>query len=418
MKRFVFFLLVTGLLLPAAAQPDQVITRSISQISADSIAAVILKLVDFETRHNLSTRQDPNKGIGAAGEWLFRMASSYIPASEGRLTVDKIPYTVGGPGTRLEREVCLTNIMAVLRGTGSHEIVLLAHYDSRVNDNNDSTSFAPGANDNGSGTACLMESLRILSAQEPLPATVRFLFLSGEEHGLLGAAAMAEMARSEGWNIRGVINYDMIGNTQASDTGQKTNTRTRVFSEEGPSRHLARYIMETAAMYVDNLTVKMIFRNDRFGRGGDHTPFLRAGYPAVRISEYYENYDRTHQLVRTENGISYGDMPSGVDFEYVRKNTAVNMAAVMNLAKAPQAPANVRINTRDLSNYTELTWDHSSDSASITGYYVLLRQTDQPAWEKEIFVTENHARIPYSKDNYFFGVCAVGKEGHRSLVCQ
>ncbi|MDD4655577.1 MAG: M28 family metallopeptidase, partial [Bacteroidales bacterium] len=162
----------------------------------------------------------------------------------------------------------------------------------------------------------------------------------------------------------------------------------------------------------------MIFRNDRFGRGGDHTPFLKAGYPAVRISEYYENYDRTHQLVRDENGISYGDLPSGVDFEYVRKNTALNLAAVMNLAKAPQAPANVRLNTRELSNYTELTWDHSTDSASIAGYYVLLRQTDQPAWEKEIFVTENHARIPYSKDNYFFGVCAVGPEGHRSLVCQ
>jgi hypothetical protein len=418
MKRFVIFLVLSGIFLPAKAQPDPVITESISRISADSIESCILKLVGFETRHNLSTRNDPEKGIGAACEWLFGKASSYISASSGRLTVEKVPYTVGGPGTRLEREVVLTNIMAVLRGTGSHEIVLLAHYDSRVNDNNDSTSFAPGANDNGSGIACLMESLRILSVQEPLPATVRFLFLSGEEHGLLGAAAMAKMATTEGWDIRGVINYDMIGNTQASDTGQKDNTLTRVFSEDGPSRHLARYIMETAAMYVDNLTVKMIFRNDRFGRGGDHTPFLREGYPAVRISEYYENYDRTHQLVRNENGISYGDMPSGVDLEYVRKNTAVNLAAVINLGKAPQAPSNLKMNTRVLSNYTELTWDHSKDSTSIAGYYVLLRQTDQPAWEKEIFVTENQARIPYSKDNYFFGVCAAGAEGHRSLVCQ
>mgnify|MGYP000863712488 CR=1 FL=1 len=418
MKRFIIILLATGFFLPAFAQPDPVIVESISEISADSIESTVMKLVGFETRHNLSTRQDPNKGIGAACEWLYTKASSYIPASEGRLTVKKVPYKAGGPGTRLEREVSLTNIMAVLQGTGSHEIVLLAHYDSRVNDNNDSTSFAPGANDNCSGIACLMESLRILSQQEPLPATVRFLFLSGEEHGLLGAAAMSGIAGSEGWNIRVVINYDMIGNTQASDTGQKDNTLTRVFSEEGPARHLARYIMETTAMYVDNLTVKMIFRNDRFGRGGDHTPFLKAGYPAVRLSEYYENYDRTHQLVRNENGISYGDLPSGVDFEYVRKNTALNLAAVMNLAKAPQAPANVRLNTRELSNYTELTWDHSTDSTSIAGYYVLLRQTDQPAWEKEIFVTENHARIPYSKDNYFFGVCAVGPEGHRSLVCQ
>ncbi|MFA7089456.1 MAG: M20/M25/M40 family metallo-hydrolase [Bacteroidales bacterium] len=418
MRRFVIILFLAGFFLPAAAQSDPVITKSISCISADSIESYILKLVGFETRHNLSTRHDPDIGIGAACEWLCRKASSYIPDSKGRLTVEKVPYTVGGAGTRLEREVRLNNVMAVLRGTGSREIVLLAHYDSRVNDDNDSTSFAPGANDNGSGIACLMESIRILSGQEPLPATVRFLFLSGEEHGLLGAVAMAKIARAEGWNIRGVINYDMIGNTKASDTGQKDNTLTRVFSEEGPSRHLARYIMETAAKYVDNITVKMIFRNDRFGRGGDHTPFLRAGYPAVRISEYYENYDRTHQLVRTENGISYGDLPSGVDLEYIRKNTAVNLAAVINLAKAPYAPSNVRINTRDLSNYTELTWDHSPDSTSISGYYVLLRQTHEPAWEKEIFVTENHAKIPYSKDNYFFGVCAVGAEGHRSLVCQ
>lgn len=410
---FLLFSFSTG----SVARTDKDIHRSILRISSDSIETYIHTLVGFHTRHNLSTQSDTEKGIGAAARWINSKISNWIPLSNGRLSVENITYTAGGPGTRLERQVELTNVMAVLQGTGKQEILVLAHYDSRVNDNNDSTSFAPGANDNGSGVACLLESIRVM-ADTPLNATVRFLFLSGEEHGLLGAAAMAEIAEKEEWNVTAVINYDMIGNTTSSGTGHKDNSGNRVFSTEGLSRELARYMKETGETYVDNLTVHLVFRTDRYGRGGDHLPFLSKGYTAVRVSEYHENYDRTHQLVRVEDKIQYGDLPFGVDFEYVSKTTAMNVAAVMSLAKAPGIPLQVRMNTRELSNYTRLQWEAPKDGPPVAGYYVVLRKTDQPLWQKKIYVESNSITLPYSKDNYFFGVCAVGKEGHAGLVRQ
>jgi hypothetical protein len=415
MKKNLLFLWLILYPLIAAAQPDREIMRCISEVSQDSISSYISTLTGFHTRHNLSSRADHEKGIGAASRWLYQKVAGWIPLSGGRLYVENINYTAGGTGSRLDRQVELANVMAVLRGSGSQEILLLAHYDSRVDDNSDSTSFAPGANDNGSGVACLLESIRVM-AGIPLQATVRFLFLSGEEHGLLGAACMADMARSQGWNVTAVINFDMIGNAQAGETGHRDNSRTRVFSVEGPSRELARYIGETAMTYVDNMNVALIYRNDRYGRGGDHTPFLKAGYTAVRICEFHENYDRTHQLVRDENGILLGDLPSGVDYEYVRRNTGIGIAAVMSLAKAPAAPVNVQMNIRVLSNYTELEWEPSSEPGLVKGYYVVIRETDQSRWQKRIYTEETRIRIPYSKDNYFFGICAVGPEGHQSLV--
>lgn len=415
MKYFLSFFLIVSFSIGAVARTDKNIHHTISQIASDSIESYIHTLVGFHTRHNLSTQTDPNKGIGAAARWLHGKISGWIPLSDGRLSVENVTYKAGGPGTRLERQVELTNVMAVLKGTGSREILVLAHYDSRVNDNNDSTSFAPGANDNGSGVACMLESIRVMLGT-PMDATIKFLFLSGEEHGLLGAAAMAEKAWEENWNVVAIVNYDMIGNTESSGTGHRDNSGNRVFSAEGMSRELARYIKETGETYVDNLTVHLVFRTDRYGRGGDHLPFLSKGYTAVRVSEYHENYDRTHQTVRIEEGIHYGDLPTGVDVEYVRKSTAMNVAAVMNLAKAPGLPTRVRMNARELSNYTRLTWDAPEDGPSVAGYYVLLRKTDQPVWQKKVYVEDNNITLPYSKDNYFFGVCAVGSEGHRGLV--
>lgn len=224
---FLLFSFSTG----SVARTDKDIHRSILRISSDSIETYIHTLVGFHTRHNLSTQSDTEKGIGAAARWINSKISNWIPLSNGRLSVENITYTAGGPGTRLERQVELTNVMAVLQGTGKQEILVLAHYDSRVNDNNDSTSFAPGANDNGSGVACLLESIRVM-ADTPLNATIRFLFLSGEEHGLLGAAAMAEIAEKEEWNVTAVINYDMIGNTTSSGTGHKDNSGNRVFRQK------------------------------------------------------------------------------------------------------------------------------------------------------------------------------------------
>lgn len=407
---------------------DTHIQRCVNEISADSIEASVRTLVSFQTRHNLSTSDSPEQGIGAAARWLEKKVESWIPASEGRLSVQKVFYMPGGSGSRLEREVRLCNVVATLEGTagmaysegianGSEEIVLLAHYDSRVKEDNDSTSFAPGANDNGSGVSCLLEIVRILSVN-PLPVTVRCMFLSGEEHGLLGAAEMAKEAGENNRNIIAVINNDMIGNTEASQTGHRDNSTVRVFSTEGPSRELARYIKEIGERYVDHIKVRMIFRNDRYGRGGDHTPFLRAGYPSVRISEYYENYDRTHQLVVEKDGIKYGDMPEGVDFGYIRKNTSVNLASVMSLAKAPMAPVNLTMNDRELNNYTVLKWEYPAGAVtSPAGYYLLLRETDSPVWQKKIFVTQTQITVPYSKDNYIFGVQSIDVRGHTSLPC-
>jgi len=415
MKKNVLFLVFLVYPLIAASQPDKEIMRCVEAVSADSIAGYIGTLTGFHTRHNLSSLTGDEKGIGAASRWLYQKVAGWIPLAGGRLSVENVTYTAGGPGTRLDRQVELTNVMAVLKGSDSREILLLAHYDSRVDDNSDSTSFAPGANDNGSGVACLLECIRVM-AGIPLQATMRFLFLSGEEHGLLGAACMADMARSQGWNVTAVLNFDMIGNSQAGETGHRDNTRTRVFSAEGTHRELARYIKETALTYADNVEVALVYRNDRYGRGGDHTPFLKAGYTAVRICEFHENYDRTHQLVREENGVLYGDLPAGVDYEYVRKNTGIGIAVIMNLAKAPAAPAGVKMNTRVLSNYTELEWEPSYGPGVVRGYHVMIRETDQSVWQKRIFTEDTRIRIPYSKDNYFFGVCAVGPGGHESLV--
>lgn len=315
-------------------------------------------------------------------------------------------------------------------------IALLAHYDSRATHGNDSISFAPGANDDGSGIACLMEMTRILS-QLDIPVTVKLMFLSGEEHGLFGARHMAQVAEKENWNLTAVINNDMIGNSNASETNTQTNTIVRVFSENIPlaetpemaairklnsaendsrSRQLARYIKETGERYVNNMTVQLVYRFDRFGRGGDQQPLCEKGFSGVRICEINENYDRTHQDIREENGIHYGDEAWGIDFEYVRKNTGINIASTLNMALAPDSPQNVGIDISGLTNYTDIFWEAPAKGKKPAAYYVLVRETHQPQWEKKIIVKDGHsARLPYSKDNYFFAVQSVDEEGHESL---
>lgn len=311
--------------------------------------------------------------------------------------------------------------MVTLPGTkADREILLSAHIDTRVADVMDSTAFAPGANDDGSGLACLLEVVRILSGV-PLEQTVRCLFVSGEEQGLDGSRYMAARAKAEGWQIEAMINNDMIGNAVASGTGLKEDHKVRVFSEsrsgeDSNPRQLARYIKETAGIYVPDQEVKLIYRLDRYGRGGDHTPFLREGFTAVRMSEYCENYDRTHQDVRTENGIDYGDLLSGVDIPSLTRNIRINLATVMNLALSPARPENVRIaNARELENHTVLAWDPVNPSVS---YEILFRETDQPEWQVLGMVAAGEApafQCPYSKDNYFFAVRSLSATGNPSL---
>jgi Zn-dependent M28 family amino/carboxypeptidase len=306
--------------------------------------------------------------------------------------------------------------------------------DSRVSDIMNRRSDAPGANDDGSGVAAVMECARIMSKYS-FPATIIFVAFSGEEQGLLGASFLSEKARKENWNIDGVLNNDIMGSNNSSETNIIDNTKVRVFSEglpafeteksatgirslglenDGRSRQLARYVKETGERYVDHLEVVLVYRNDRFLRGGDHTPFVQRGYPAVRITEMNENYLHQHQDLRTEKGVVYGDLAAFMDFEYLRKNTAVNLASLANLAKAPASPREVKIDVRNLTNYSVLNWKEPSPGKT-KGYYILIRETTSPFWQKKIFTAATTLSIPYSKDNYFFAVQSVNENGNESL---
>ena len=314
---------LAGLLTACSAGPssapalnDPLIANAVSQVSADSIRSYIEELVAFHTRHTLSTQTDPEKGIGAAANYLVNRCETWAGKAAGVRplpTVEVLHHPAGEKGGRFDRIISAPEVMVTIPGTKcGREILLSAHIDTRVADVMDSTSFAPGANDDGSGLACLLEVVRILS-EIPLEQTVKCLFVSGEEQGLNGSTFFAAKAKEEQWPILAMINNDMIGNAVASGTGLKEDHKVRVFSEsrsgeDSDPRQLARYIRETAETYVPDQEVVLIYRNDRYRRSGDHTPFLRQGFTAVRLSEYCENYDRTHQDVRTENGIDYGDL--------------------------------------------------------------------------------------------------------------
>ena len=417
---------------------DPEIKKMVDEISKEKIEQHVRKLVSFHTRQNMSVQTDPVKGIGAAWNWIKSEMETNIPASQGRLTIGFEEYTVGGPGQRIPQETKLKNVVATLKGTDPTDdriIMISANLDSRAALNTDNTSFAPGANDDGSGVAAILELMRIMSVRR-FSATIVFMTVSGEEHGLYGAKYMASKARKENWNIIAMLNNDMIGNSGSSETLLNDNMRVRVFSEGVPaleteqmtalrkytsgendskSRQLARYIKEVGERYVEQLNVTLIYRNDRFGRGGDHTPFCQEGFTAVRITEFDENYDRTHKVPAMVNGIQEGDLPEYVDYEYVRKNAGINLATIANLALAPFEPVNCGLSV-GLSNKTTLIWESPSKGVKPAGYYILMRETYQPVWEKKIYVTGNQVTLPYSKDNYFFGIQAVDAAGHESMA--
>jgi hypothetical protein len=298
----------------------------------------------------------------------------------------------------------------------------------------DRTGDAPGANDDGSGSAAVLECARIMSRHR-FPATIIFVTVSGEEQGLLGAAYMANKAKKENWNIEAVLNNDIMGSNNSNETNIINNTQVRVFSEglpsfeldkngkmirqlglenDGKARQLARYVKEVGERYVDNLQVVMIYRNDRFLRGGDHTPYVENGYAAVRITEMNENYYHQHQNVRRENTIQYGDLPEFMDFEYLRKNAALNLSNLANLAKAPAMPQEVKVDVRNLTNFTVLNWQ-TPKAGQTKGYYILMRETTSPVWQKKIYTDQTSVTLPYSKDNYFFAVQSVNEAGNESL---
>ncbi|MBL1222412.1 M20/M25/M40 family metallo-hydrolase [Chryseobacterium sp. L7] len=437
MKYSLVFLLVPFVGFSQTFSKDDEIKKYVSEVSSDSLQSYIGKLVSFNTRHTLSATDDPKQGIGAARSWVFGKFKEYAKNSHGRMEVYLQQEDIQPDGKRIDKAVNLGNPIAFLKGTdpGDKRIFLIsAHLDSRVTDVMNRTSPAPGANDDGSGVGAVMEAARILS-KSSFPASVVFVTFSGEEQSLLGSKLLASHAKKENWQIEAVLNNDMIGNPKAGETGEINNRTLRVFSEGLPyvelekkamnvrnlglendseSRQLARYIKETAEKYVKGLEIKLIYRNDRFLRGGDHSSFVTEGFPSVRLTEYFENYDHQHQDIRMENNKQYGDLPEFIDYTYLKKNTAANIAVLASLAKSTSKPERVEMKVKELTNSTTLQWEKPK-SGTPAGYYVLARETDSPVWQKRIFTTELFLKIPLSKDNYIFAVQAVNQSGNLSV---
>lgn len=416
---------------------DPEIKKMLSEVSSENMEATVKKLVSFGTRHTLSDTKSSTRGIGAAQRWVKSEFDNYSKASNGRLTSEIDYFTIKADGSRITNDSQLGNVMATLKGTDASDdrvLIISGHLDSRATDVMDSTIDAPGANDDGSGVAAMMELAKIMCKRE-FPFTIIFVAVVGEEQGLYGAKHLADKAKDENWNVIAMINNDMIGNSLSSGTQLRDNTKVRVFSEtipyletdaeakirkstnrdnDSPSRQLARYIKSVTNQYVEQLEIKLVYRNDRFLRGGDHTPFSQNGFTAIRFCEMNENFDHQHQTIRKENNIQYGDLPEFMDFEYMKKVACSNLATLSNLAWSPKAPKNVGIEVKEVTNFSVLNWN-KPEGKPIYGYNILIRETSSPIWEKSIFVKDTKAEIPYSKDNYFFAVQSVDELGHSSL---
>ena len=416
---------------------DAEIDAMVKEISVDSLAQNLNKLVSFGTRATLSNQSSATKGIGAARAWILSRFNEYAKSSNGRLSAFIDTITYNADKRRVNRPIILGNVVATLKGTDPNDkriFIISGHLDSRRSNDMDSVGDSPGANDDGSGTVAVMECARVMS-KHSFPATIIFVTVSGEEQGLLGAYFMANKAKKENWKIEAVLNNDIMGSNNSNETNIVDNTRIRIFSEglsvtdtgrvamqirnlglenDGRSRQLARYVKEVGERYVENLEVMMIYRNDRFLRGGDHTAFVENGFAAVRITEMNENYTRQHQDIRVENGIQYGDVIEHIDFEYLRKNTSMNLANLANLAKAPAVPDEVKIDVKKLTNSSYIYWK-APKTGSVKGYYILIRETTSPVWQKKVYTESLEMRLPYSKDNYFFAVQAVNETGNESL---
>jgi hypothetical protein len=421
-----------------SAKPNAQIERILKEISATNIEANIRKLVSFGTRHTLSTPDDPNRGIGAARKWIKEEFDRYSKESGGRLIVSEDDF-IQPAGGRVAQLTRLINIVGTLPGKQAESkdriYVVSGHYDSICSPNADVTCDAPGANDDASGTAAVMEMARVMSQYE-FDATIVFMTVPGEEQGLLGAAHWAEEAKKKSLNIAAMFTNDIIGNTSGGN-GVRDNRRVRLFSEgvpsneteaeartrqsvggenDGPARQLARYIKEVGERYLPSFEVTLIFRRDRYGRGGDHVPFAQRGYAAVRFTEPNEDFTRQHQKVREENGIKYGDVVEMVDFAYVAQVARVNAAALASMALAPAAPTGVTFKSARQEYDTLLTWKANKE-LDVAGYRIVWRQTYQPFWTGSVEVgnVTEYMMKGLSKDDYFFAVQAMDKDGNVSV---
>lgn len=434
---FVFVLsgIASGQKTKPATNPE--IRKMITEVSAKNIEASIRKLVSFGTRNTLSEQNDPKRGIGAARDWIFGEFEKISADCGGCLKVEKQTF-LQPKAPRIPEPTNLTNVVATLKGTTdpSRIYVVSGHYDSMCGSPTDAKCDAPGANDDASGTAAVIELARVMSKRK-FDATIIFMTVPGEEQGLLGATHFAEEAKKANTNIEAMFTNDIVGGVMSqknspdrnkvrvfaegvpsNETDQQAATRRSVGGEnDSPSRQLGRYIKEESDKYLKNFSVWIIYRRDRYGRGGDHIPFLERGFAAVRFTEPNEDYTHQHQNVRTENGIFYGDTPEFVDFGYVAKVAQVNLISLASLANAPAKPKGVGISTGRLTNDTDLKWDANAD-ADLAGYEIVWRDTTSPTWtnSKSVGNVTSFTMTGMSKDNYFFGVRAVDKDGNKSPV--
>ncbi len=413
------------------------IRKMIAEVSAKNIEASIRKLVSFGTRNTLSEQNDPKRGIGAAREWIYGEFKRISADCGGCLTVEKQTF-LQPKAPRIPEPTNLTNVVARLKGTTdpSRIYVVSGHYDSMCGSPTDAKCDAPGANDDTSGTAAVIELARVMSKRK-FDATIIFMTVPGEEQGLLGAAHFAEEAKKANMNIEAMFTNDIIGGVLSQKNSPDRN-KVRVFAEgvpsnetdqqaairrsvggenDSPSRQLGRYIKEESDKYLKNFSVWIVYRRDRYGRGGDHIPFLERGFAAVRFTEPNEDYTHQHQNVRTEGGVFYGDSPEFVDFRYVANVARVNLVSLASLANAPAKPKGVGISTGRLTNDTDLKWEANAD-ADLAGYEIVWRDTTSPTWtnSKSVGNVKSFTMTGMSKDNYFFGVRAVDRSGNKSPV--
>jgi hypothetical protein len=415
------------------------IAQIVREVDAQNIQKTIRKLVSFGTRNTLSEQDNPNRGVGAARDWLFAEFSKVAEQSGGRMTVEKQSF-LQPKAARVPEPTPLTNIVATLKGTQpeseARTYVVSGHYDSMCTSPTDGKCDAPGANDDASGTAAVLEMARVM-AKYKFDATIIFMTVAGEEQGLLGSTYFAEQAKQKHVDVEAMFTNDIIGSSlggngvhdpatvrvfsegvPSNETAEEANTRRGVGGEnDSASRQLARFLKETGQRYVPGMRVMMVYRRDRYLRGGDHIPFLERGFAAVRFTEPNENYRHQHQNVRIENGVQYGDLPQFDDFKYIANVARVNAAALAALALAPARPKNTAVVTTRLTNDTDLKWDANKEP-DLAGYEIVWRETTSPVWTNSRGVGKltSFTMKNMSKDNYFFGVRAVDTAGNRSPV--
>lgn len=424
----------------AAQEPpntNPAIGKILLEISADRIRSNVETLVRFGTRHALSDTVSTTRGIGAARRWIYSEFEKAAARSGGRMEVSFDEFDVP-PSRRMPQSTRMANVVAMLHAASGdgHERVLVVggHYDSRASDITDASSDAPGANDDGSGTAVVLELARVLTPYH-FDATIVFIAFVGEEEGLLGATHWSEEARAKGWNVEAMLNNDIIGSSRGG-TGRQEGSYVRLFSEaysesdtgavfrarnnlglenDGASRTLARTIQDIASRYIHDFNIMMIYRRDRFLRGGDHSPFHDRGYAAVRFSVAEENYDWQHQNVRTVGGKDYGDLVQFMDFQYCTNVAKVNAAVLATLGFAPRPPSGTGLVVSNLEYSTTLRWNRNTER-DLAGYIVRYRETTSPVWQHSLFTRDTTLILPILKDDMLFGVQSVDRDGNTSLV--